>query len=231
VLFPTLQSTLNYFVLAIVYGSVLLLRKERPAAPVWKYAVLGLIDVEANYCLVKAYEYTSITSVTLLDCFSIPGGSRFCSFLAGPCRIVPSARATYLFVLVEMSSVLRGNDRSSCSKPFNSMPRLCAPGALVLSWLFLHASYKPRHILGTALVVSGMAFLIWTDVFQSDAAGGTDESSNSLLGDGLVLLGATLYSVSNTFQEGLLGARALGPNPLSSDAARSLGVQQRFLRV
>ena len=34
--------------------------------------MLALMDVEANYLLVSAYRYTSLTSVTLLDCFSIP---------------------------------------------------------------------------------------------------------------------------------------------------------------
>ena len=29
----------------------------------WKYAILALIDVEANYLVVKAYSYTTITSV------------------------------------------------------------------------------------------------------------------------------------------------------------------------
>ena len=38
----------------------------------WKYFVLALCDVEGNFLLVKAYEYTSITSVQLLDCFTIP---------------------------------------------------------------------------------------------------------------------------------------------------------------
>jgi Solute carrier family 35 len=38
-----------------------------------KFAALALIDMEANFLLNKAYRYTSITSVTLLDCASIPG--------------------------------------------------------------------------------------------------------------------------------------------------------------
>lgn len=40
--------------------------------PWWRYALLALCDVEANYFVVKAYEYTSITSVMLIDCFTIP---------------------------------------------------------------------------------------------------------------------------------------------------------------
>jgi len=38
----------------------------------WFYLLLGIADVEANYLVVKAYQYTTITSVMLLDCFSIP---------------------------------------------------------------------------------------------------------------------------------------------------------------
>ena len=29
----------------------------------WKYAALGFVEAEANYCIVKAYQFTSVTSV------------------------------------------------------------------------------------------------------------------------------------------------------------------------
>ncbi|KAJ8779784.1 hypothetical protein J1605_012271 [Eschrichtius robustus] len=29
----------------------------------WKYMILGLIDLEANYLVVKAYQYTTLTSI------------------------------------------------------------------------------------------------------------------------------------------------------------------------
>ncbi|KAG7509426.1 solute carrier family 35 member F1 [Solea senegalensis] len=38
----------------------------------WKYMILGLIDIEANYLVLKAYQYTTLSSVQLLDCFVIP---------------------------------------------------------------------------------------------------------------------------------------------------------------
>ena len=37
-----------------------------------RYATLALIDTQANYLIVKAFQYTSLTSVTLLDCAAIP---------------------------------------------------------------------------------------------------------------------------------------------------------------
>eukprot|EP01137_Pigoraptor_chileana_P024152 Opistho-2@91617 len=72
---PTAQSFLNYALLAAVYGTVLVRRGNLRSlfrAHWLKYAVLALIDVEANFLVVKAYEYTTFTSVQLLDCFAIP---------------------------------------------------------------------------------------------------------------------------------------------------------------
>ncbi|XP_057958847.1 uncharacterized protein LOC131151604 [Malania oleifera] len=69
---PTSQSFLNYVLLAIVYGGMLLYRKKALKAKWYYYVILGLVDVEANFLVVKAYQYTSLTSVMLLDCWSIP---------------------------------------------------------------------------------------------------------------------------------------------------------------
>ncbi|POO03404.1 Solute carrier [Trema orientale] len=69
---PTSQSFLNYVLLAIVYGSIMLYRKEPLKSKWYYYVLLGVVDVEANFLVVKAYQYTSITSVMLLDCWSIP---------------------------------------------------------------------------------------------------------------------------------------------------------------
>nr|XP_043609312.1 solute carrier family 35 member F1-like [Erigeron canadensis] len=69
---PTSQSLANYVMLAIVYGGILIYRKSGLKARWYYYLLLGLVDVEANYLVVKAYQYTSITSIMLLDCWSIP---------------------------------------------------------------------------------------------------------------------------------------------------------------
>ncbi|TVU49561.1 hypothetical protein EJB05_00874 [Eragrostis curvula] len=69
---PTSQSLLNYLLLAIVYGTILLSRRKPLQMKWYYYLVLGLVDVEANYLVVKAYQYTSLTSVMLLDCWAIP---------------------------------------------------------------------------------------------------------------------------------------------------------------
>lgn len=37
-----------------------------------KYFFLAIADVEANYLVVQAYQYTTLRSAQLLDCFAIP---------------------------------------------------------------------------------------------------------------------------------------------------------------
>ena len=72
---PATQNVLNYGLLAVVFGAAGLCIKpddERPAQP-FKFAAVSFLDVQANYAIVKAYRFTSFTSVTLLDCATIPG--------------------------------------------------------------------------------------------------------------------------------------------------------------
>ncbi|KAG0272763.1 hypothetical protein BGZ95_011458 [Linnemannia exigua] len=75
---PTTQSFLNYLVLGIVYtgitfykvgfrGWIEILRRRG-----LYYIVFAVIDVEGNYFMVKAYNYTSLLSAMLLDSWTIP---------------------------------------------------------------------------------------------------------------------------------------------------------------
>ncbi|KAF0695309.1 Aste57867_13868 [Aphanomyces stellatus] len=71
----TTQSVGNYFLLMgyLVYrwwtnkGNGL-----ASETPWWKYALLAFADVEANFLVVLAYKYTTISSAMLLDCFTLP---------------------------------------------------------------------------------------------------------------------------------------------------------------
>ncbi|XP_051118294.1 uncharacterized protein LOC127242688 isoform X2 [Andrographis paniculata] len=69
---PTSQSFINYVLLALVYGGIMLYRRQALKAKWYYYVLLGLVDVEGNFLVVKAYQYTSITSIMLLDCWTIP---------------------------------------------------------------------------------------------------------------------------------------------------------------
>ena len=74
---PTAQSLAVYLVLML--HAITARRDNRVAGlppvarPWWQWLLLGFADVEGNYLIVRAYQYTDITSVTLLDAFAVPG--------------------------------------------------------------------------------------------------------------------------------------------------------------
>ncbi|KAL3043076.1 hypothetical protein OYC64_020898 [Pagothenia borchgrevinki] len=146
---PMLQSFLNYAMLLLVYTTILCTRKgDRNILHIlktkwWKYLLMGVADVEANYTVVKAYQYTTLTSIQLLDCFVIP--------------------------------VL-----------------------MVLSWFFLKTRFRPVHFVSVGVCLLGVGAMVGADILAGRNQGST---SSVVLGDGLVLLSAVLYAISNVCQE------------------------------
>ena len=63
---PTTQLFLSYLILAMIFGPVLAVHKNFLSIireNWWKYIFLGVIDVEANFLIVLAYKYTTLTSI------------------------------------------------------------------------------------------------------------------------------------------------------------------------
>uniref|UniRef100_A0A8C8SCF7 Solute carrier family 35 member F2 n=1 Tax=Pelusios castaneus TaxID=367368 RepID=A0A8C8SCF7_9SAUR len=146
---PMLQSFISYCLLLLVYTTMLAFRKGTDSllqilkGKWWKYILLALVDVEANYTIVKAYQYTTLTSVQLLDCFGIP--------------------------------VL-----------------------MALSWFILHARYRLIHFIAVAVCLLGVGTMVGADIV---AGRQNSEGSDVVVGDVLVLLGASLYAISNVSEE------------------------------
>ncbi|CAK8544051.1 unnamed protein product [Lathyrus sativus] len=69
---PLTQSLFTYGSLALVYGSILLYRHQKPLVSWYWYLLLGFADAQGCYLVIKAYQYSSITSVTLLSCWTVP---------------------------------------------------------------------------------------------------------------------------------------------------------------
>ncbi|GBC04454.1 hypothetical protein RclHR1_00570010 [Rhizophagus clarus] len=78
VIVPTTQSLLTYVGLFIIYTPINIYKKgfrgyfDMIKTRWWKYLILSIIDVEGNYFSVKAYAYTSLLSIMLLDAWSTP---------------------------------------------------------------------------------------------------------------------------------------------------------------
>jgi uncharacterized membrane protein len=78
---PILLSMINYLLLSLNWIRLLYTRSNSKiktkslftlSLPWWVYLTVAIFDVEANILVNTAYNYTSITSIMLLDCFSIP---------------------------------------------------------------------------------------------------------------------------------------------------------------
>lgn len=68
----TCTATINaafYALLFLIYSPFS--AKESSPQPLWKFFMISLFDVEGGYLVLLSYRYTSLTSVTLLDCFAI----------------------------------------------------------------------------------------------------------------------------------------------------------------
>ncbi|GAM19783.1 hypothetical protein SAMD00019534_029580 [Acytostelium subglobosum LB1] len=120
---PTAQSLLNYILLS--FYSIILWRRGTLWHSLRTKSIfllpLALFDVEANYVAVKAYQYTTITSVMLLDCFTIP-------CVAVLTRIFLKTRYTLIqivaivismagLVILVISDILQGQDANGGSNP------------------------------------------------------------------------------------------------------------------
>lgn len=71
---PCFVNFLNYGMITVFFFLPKLIAQGslQLTVPWWRYALYALVDVEANTLAVLAFRYTSITSVTMLDAFSIP---------------------------------------------------------------------------------------------------------------------------------------------------------------
>eukprot|EP01132_Coremiostelium_polycephalum_P002494 gene2494-3086_t len=122
---PTAQSLLNYLLLFVVYCSWLLFKRgilwETIKTKTIYFLPLALVDVEANYVVVKAYQYTTITSIMLLDCFTIP-----CVVVLS--RIFLKTRYTFAHIvavllsiagmaILVVSDIIQGADANGGSNP------------------------------------------------------------------------------------------------------------------
>uniref|UniRef100_A0A0B7AKR9 EamA domain-containing protein n=1 Tax=Arion vulgaris TaxID=1028688 RepID=A0A0B7AKR9_9EUPU len=187
---PTAQSFGMYCVLCLVFSTQLAYKQDgRNLLSILKsfdglkYALIGLIDVEANFLVVKAYQYTTVTSVQILDCFSIAAVlvlSRI--FLRTHYRVTH-----YVGVAISVlglgglvgSDVITGNSESGDGSNIALGDVLVISGAVLygvsnVAQEFVVKSYGRREFLGMlgifSTVISGIQviFLERQELFKVD---------------------------------------------------------------
>ncbi|KAK9170434.1 hypothetical protein Syun_002574 [Stephania yunnanensis] len=109
---PLTQSFFTYLSLALVYAPILLSRRRGLLVPWYWYLFLAFVDVQANFLVVKAYQYSSITSVTLLDCCTTPWAMILTWFIIGTrysvCQFIGAALCVVGLGLVVLSDLKPG---------------------------------------------------------------------------------------------------------------------------
>ncbi|KAJ9542583.1 hypothetical protein OSB04_029089 [Centaurea solstitialis] len=68
---PFTLAFFTYSAITLVFGSILLYRRQKLQISWYWYIFLAVVDVSGTYLVNKAYQFSSITSVTLLDCWTV----------------------------------------------------------------------------------------------------------------------------------------------------------------
>nr|GLL24729.1 solute carrier family 35 member F1-like [Ipomoea trifida] len=68
---PLTLSFFVYLALSLVYGSIFIYRRQKLQVAWYWYLLIGFADVQGNFLVNQAFQYSSITSVTILDCWTI----------------------------------------------------------------------------------------------------------------------------------------------------------------
>lgn len=117
--------------------------------PWWLYAVMAVVDLEANVIIVSAYRYTSVTSVMLLDCFSIP-----CVMLLSYVFLSAKYTCTHLVgvliclagmaCIIVSDSLSGGGGCEDCSNPFYG-DMLCLVSRICYFFQLVNMDQKVFH--------------------------------------------------------------------------------------
>ncbi|MBA0596731.1 hypothetical protein Gorai_013540 [Gossypium raimondii] len=170
---PITQTSFTYFALAVVYGSILLYRGQKLRIPWYWYLALGFVDVQGNYLVNKAFQFSSITSVTLLDCWTI----------------VWAIFLTYFFIGTRYSLWQLGG------------AALCVLGLglVLLSDAGVGGGGGSKPILGDALVIAGTLFFAMSNVGEEFCVKKKDRIEVvSMIGlFGMLILGFAGYTFSS----------------------------------
>ncbi|PWA50615.1 hypothetical protein CTI12_AA471050 [Artemisia annua] len=68
---PFTLAFCSYSSIALVFGTVFLYRRQKLQISWYWYILLAFVDVQGSFLVNKAYEFSSITSVTILDCWTV----------------------------------------------------------------------------------------------------------------------------------------------------------------
>lgn len=154
----------------------------------WRYIILAIVDVEANVTVVWAYQYTSITSAMLLDCFTIPSVMVLSYFFLNakytPKHILGAFLCLCGICLIILSDVLNQSsnedDEDGDDDHSNNHPHAWAGDLLCIISAFLYSvsnviqekwvkTSGPSHFLGRLGICGAILSITQAAIFERKA--------------------------------------------------------------
>lgn len=119
----------------------------------WRYGLIALADVEANYTLVKAYQYTTLTSIQV--------------------------RAHHFFYWEALSEHF---PIAQCEAPaFQLLDCFVIPVLMVLSWFILKARYRAMHYVAVVICLLGVGAMVGADVLSGRDQGSCKDKQTCII--------------------------------------------------
>lgn len=185
---PTTQSFLLYLALAMCFVPRVWAKRRRQGkgkglmVAWWKYLLVAIADVEGNFLLVLAFQYTTITRY---------GGIMRCGAIHYDDQQLTSPTLHPTNPLISPPSV-------------TLLDCFTIPCVMILSKLLFQVKYRSKHAAGATICLAGLGLLVASDVIRNRNGRDGAQASNQVYGDLLVLAGSAFYATSNVAQEKLV---------------------------
>lgn len=182
-------SQILSILIACTSTSATLLSKSPVYAPAFLSSSTYLLLILVYRVILPAYNHRNTESVVISDHLNTEdsGHGWWRYLLLGFLDV----EANYLVVLAFQKTTMTS---------VALLDQVSIPVVFLMTRILGLAVYKSGHYWGVSLCVLGLTLLILSDA----KSGNNTNVSNSLLGDGLAVLGASLYGLGNTLQEYIL---------------------------
>nr|GMC99537.1 solute carrier family 35 member F1-like isoform X1 [Ipomoea batatas] len=185
---PLTLSFFVYLALSLVYGSIFIYRRQKLQVPWYWYLLIGFADVQGNFlgkpyivldidvqifvAVNQAFQYSSITSVTILDCWTIAWVILLTWYFLGT--------------------------RYSLWQFFGAAVCVAGLGLVLLSDAGVGGGGGSRPLLGDTFVIMGTLFFALSNVGEEICVKKKDrvEVITMMAISGLLMSGATLFNLS-----------------------------------
>eukprot|EP01083_Nonionella_stella_P093493 262038_1 len=160
---PTSLSIPSYLTMAVVCSSIMLIKRGSITISIawWQYFLVSLANVEANYLILKAYEYLAPAEATILSCMTVV----FCALISWKVFKRPLVWQQWVAMVACFAGTgliafyVSGDGKYSCAAALKTSAAAVAPQS--------SPSGAGRKIIGCCMVIgSSLCYAISNITFE-----------------------------------------------------------------